>query len=221
MKILIIILSFFTYSNVFTQNEQQILNSLQSEYDKEMGKYDVSKISDKELKNYCKSILNIYKNKFKSDLNEIPITKSSDSILIFKTDSIDIRILRSPVESDKMILDSLPNSSYVYKINNRFFWGTDGGIPKMKIEKLKVTLMNKAVYICKESYIDLYQPNFGCIDAKDNFGNLNYCYSRLFQSKDKKYLLLLLKNGDFAGAYEVIWIFKNNEYLRRIIDLPF
>jgi hypothetical protein len=70
---------------------------------------------------------------------------------------------------------------------------------------LEVKINSKKIKLPKESYKNLFNPNFSD----------QYIY--VLYSKDKIYKFIYMQNGDSSGAYEVIWIFKENKFLNRII----
>ncbi|MEO3406085.1 SH3 domain-containing protein [Mucilaginibacter sp. CAU 1740] len=92
---------------------------------------------------------------------------------------------------------------WLNKIDSKPFWGTDGEIPKKSISSVLVTVNNVPVVIPQTAFNDLYEPAFRSFDVY--LGPKNTIY-------------IQMNNSDGAGAYTVIWIIKNNKYLKRFID---
>lgn len=88
-------------------------------------------------------------------------------------------------------------------IDGKHIWGTDGEVPKVKISSVSVILNSMPVIIPKSEFDDLYEPNF------KNF--------HIYLSKNGT-IYIEMDNSDGAGYYTVIWIIKNNKYLKRYID---
>jgi|ERR1700744_3616797 len=89
------------------------------------------------------------------------------------------------------------------KIDDKFFWGTDGEIPKEVISNVEVTTNDNNINIPKNAFDDLYEPNLK---------NINVC-----RGPDNT-IYIRMDNSDGAGAYSVIWIIKDNKYYGRYVD---
>jgi len=88
-------------------------------------------------------------------------------------------------------------------IDGKYIWGTDGRIPDKVIASLIVIQNSLPVLIPKSAFNDLYEPNFSTL--------------QVFIGKDNT-LYVQLNNSDGAGSYSVIWVIKNNKYLKRYLD---
>jgi hypothetical protein len=89
------------------------------------------------------------------------------------------------------------------KIDGKQFWGTDGEIPKKAITSLKIMINGSQINIPKSAFDDLYEPRLKTLKVYLGINNTLY---------------IEMDNSDGAGAYSVIWIIKNNQYLKRYID---
>lgn len=119
-----------------------------------------------------------------------------------KNDSISIAINASAfhAKSHKLHYDG---QNELTSIDGKHIWGTDGNIPKVKITGVNVSINNTTVIIPKSEFGDLYEPNFKLFHA--------------YLSKNGT-IYIEMDNSDGAGAYTIIWVIKDNKYLKRYID---
>jgi hypothetical protein len=89
------------------------------------------------------------------------------------------------------------------KIDDKHIWGTDGALPTKVISSLSFIKNGVNLTIPKDAYNDLYQPTLSTLKVYLGKGNTAY---------------IELNNSDGAGAYTVIWIVKNERYLKRYIN---
>ena len=94
-------------------------------------------------------------------------------------------------------------ASYLEKIDGKRFWGTDGEIPRTIISSVKLLNKGLPIDIPKNAFQDLYEPSLRTLSIC--FDGINTFYVRM-------------DNSDGAGAYTVIWVFKNGKYIGRYID---
>jgi hypothetical protein len=153
----------------------------------------------------------IYKNRVKyiSNFTNIKPVELTDNRVKFKSDSVCVQLLKSKFISKQNKLSYRKNNEYkfLYRINGKLFFGTDGEIPKYQYEKILITIGKDTLKIPVSDYIDLYEPNL-------NFTHLN------FDDKNQIYYLSAL-NSDGAGGYEVVWVFEKGKYYRRYIYYGF
>jgi len=120
---------------------------------------------------------------------------------VFNKESLAITIKKGKFnpKTHKLLYEA---NELVY-IDGKVFWGTDGKIPKEKIEGLKITLDKKVIKIPLNAFNDLYEPLFKSVEVCYGPGNTLY---------------ISMLNSDGAGAYTVIWVVKNNRYFTRYVD---
>jgi len=94
-------------------------------------------------------------------------------------------------------------ASYLERIDGKRFWGTDGEIPKTSILSINLLKKGLSIDIPKEAYKDLYEPNLRTLSICSGVENTFY---------------VRMDNSDGAGAYTIIWIFKDGKYIGRYID---
>lgn len=86
-------------------------------------------------------------------------------------------------------------------------WGRDGGLPAVSFS-LTVSLDGQPVTIPREACRDLYEPGLETLVL-------------LTPVKSKGQAVILMSNGDGAGAYCVAWAFKDGKYAGREVFVPY
>jgi hypothetical protein len=185
----------------------KIYNDWVVSYDKDV-KSDWIKIYNVDFESKTKISGFIYRSrlfalsKFKRIRNK---REYKDSCLVHN-DSLTI-IVRSSTFNPKKhkLLDNKGNStkSEIWRIDGKPFWGTDGDLPKEAITSVRIVKNNISILIPKSAVNDLFEPNFRSLQVY--LGNNNTIY-------------IEMDNSDGAGAYSIIWIIKDDQYLRRCID---
>ena len=89
-------------------------------------------------------------------------------------------------------------------IDGRPIWGTDGEIPRYYIKSIRPCPNVNALVIPTKAYSDLYEPNTETLKS--------------YSSDDGQRNYFIMSNSDGAGSYEVVWIFKNGVYWKRLIE---
>jgi hypothetical protein len=120
---------------------------------------------------------------------------------VFKNDDLIAVVKKTSFISNKHKI--IKKSQDLLLIDGKGFWGTDGEIPKSSISKLRLIIKGKSIIIPNNAFNDLYEPRFKTLSIC--FGPENTIY-------------VSMSNSDGAGAYTIIWIFKDNKYFSRYID---
>ena len=150
----------------------------------------------------------------KTRLIKVPVHKFSSNSATFKKDTISVTISAGTFDRRKHKLHYVENN--LVRIDNKAFWGTDGGLPKHTIQSVRVTIGNDVIEIPISAWTDLFEPNL-CWTASKN----TECHTKLYVSPDKRRLYIYMLNSDGAGGYEVTWIVQDKKYLRRVVDYGF
>lgn len=87
--------------------------------------------------------------------------------------------------------------------NFSMFWGSDQQVPYSEYSLIRVNYNNIEIAIPKNQISDLFNPNLSDTKA-------------FFDGKTKT-LYLVAQNGDGAGVYHVVLIFKEGKYVRRLV----
>lgn len=159
------------------------------------------KRNDEDLSGY------IYKDRVKyiSNFANVKPIGLTDASVRFKYDSVCVQLIKSKFLSKQNKLSFNKNNGYkfLYRINGKSFFGTDGEIPKYQYDKILITIGKDTLKIPISDYNDLYQPNL---------------HSTYFTYDVKNQIFYLCaSNGDGAGGYEVVWVFEKGDYIRRYI----
>lgn len=95
-------------------------------------------------------------------------------------------------------------ATYLYKINGKDVFGTDGDIPREQYGKSTISFQGTTIKLDTDKY---FCPNL-------EYHKLNW------DEKTDTYYLTA-SNGDGAGAYDVLWVIKNGKILAIETDIPF
>jgi len=147
---------------------------------------------DNKTKTY---FLNGYIYKTKASL--LPEWKSINS----KSGKIKVRVNTAEYLSKKHIFRKIDEDNYF--IDGKYFWGTDGEIPKTGISSVQMSIDNIPIILPANAYNDLYEPSLRTLSFTQGPGNTIY---------------IKMDNSDGAGAYSIIWIIKEGKYYGRYID---
>lgn len=93
--------------------------------------------------------------------------------------------------------------SELLKIDDKRFWGTDGEIPKKVLVSVKVIINGHSIAAPESAFDDLYEPHLNSISICRGPDNMFY---------------ISMANSDGAGAYTIIWVFRDGKYIGRYID---
>lgn len=148
----------------------------------------------------------IYKNRVKylSEFSKVPKTSESKNKLILSNPKIKVLITLRKFEKNKHIFEYVkeyPNQ--ILKIDNKKYYGKDGGLPETEYENISVNLGNQNIKFPKSSYQNLYEPNL--------FSTETY-----FDEKNN-ILYISAMNSDGAGSYLIVWKIEKGKYKERFI----
>jgi len=135
-------------------------------------------------------------------LNKIT-PKAVNGELNFRNDTLNFLIkIGKFIETEHKI--SKGKSVDNYRIDGCKPNGVLGFIPSIEIKNMKLSINSKPIEIPKEAYKDLFQSSLEACD--------------LYVDKRGVMYIFLPYNSDGGAGYFVVWIFKNNKYLKRYID---
>ncbi|MEM7575031.1 MAG: hypothetical protein AAF433_19150 [Bacteroidota bacterium] len=100
--------------------------------------------------------------------------------------------------ADKII--ETTGSSVTSRINGRTFWGTDGELPKIQIDNIKVEIEGREIIISRALYEDLYN-----------------CDGIITIYKNGATYFVVQGNSDGAGTYELAWVFDHKGLRQRLV----
>ncbi|NOU47276.1 MAG: hypothetical protein HOO86_09460 [Bacteroidales bacterium] len=155
----------------------------------------------------------------KTKVNDITIVSCTDSSATFSKDNlkINLRSVKFDTAGHKLTYD--PKQPFLIMIDDKYFWGTDGGVPKERIESVTLQNGKHRITLPDSAISGIYEPNF-CDNDKET-KKVSHISCKTFQSVDKKRIYIYMQNSDGAGGYELTWIIQDNKYYGRIIDYGF
>ncbi|HYF30922.1 MAG TPA: hypothetical protein VD993_07370 [Chitinophagaceae bacterium] len=152
----------------------------------------------------------------KGKLASIPATSYGNDYITFSGDNIQVTIKAVPFDESKHKLQFY-NKEHLVRINGKPYYGNYGEIPSTVISSVTVLIGKDTVAIPAAAYADLYEPDFTYLDGS----GVVKSYNKVYLSPDKSKIYIYMLNRDNTGSYEVTWVIKDKQYLRRVIDFGF
>jgi hypothetical protein len=158
----------------------------------------------KELNGY------VYKDRYKlvSSFPKLTISKKIENSITLKKDAVEVTIAQSKFDKKKhnfQYIKEYPDQ--IELIDNKKYWGRDGGMPTTQFEKIIIKVRNETISLPKTALEGLYEP--GIYSAEVNYDKTN----------DTFYIQTI--NSDGAGSYLVIWKVEKGIYKDRFIAYGF
>lgn len=152
----------------------------------------------------------IYKDRiiFISSHLKIPVSAKSNSTIIFKKDSIKIVLTEQKFDKSKHKFSYYKDArNQIELIDNKKYWGSDGGIPTREYKSIEVTIGQRKIVLPKNAFENLYEQNL--YDTKVNYDKTN------------DILYIQSMNSDGAGGYVVIWKIEKGIYKEKYVTYGF
>ena len=152
----------------------------------------------------------VYKDRYKviSIFPSLKILKELENSITLKKDSIQVTITKSKFyyknHKFKYVKDS---PSQIELIDNKQYWGKDGGMPKTQFERIIIKVGKKTINLPKFALTGLYEPSI-------HRTLINY-------DKLTDTFYIETSNSDGAGSYFVIWKVEKGIYKERLIAYGF
>lgn len=122
-----------------------------------------------------------------------------DSLNKYKGEAFSFKYELSDFKLSNRIVDK-QEERWVFAIDGRPVWGTDGDFPKTQVDNVIVKMNNKIIKINKCFYNDIFE----CRDTYEIYKNGNAFFVHQW-------------NSDGAGAYEIVWVFDENGLKQRLV----
>lgn len=136
------------------------------------------------------------------------VTKETASSITLRRDSIEIFITQSKFDKNKHKLTYFKEyPDQIRLIDNKQYWGTDGGLPTTQYAGVVVRYGTKNISLPKSALEGLYEPSL--YTAVANYDSIH----------DVLYVQTM--NSDGAGSYFVIWKIEKGVYSNRFIAYGF
>jgi hypothetical protein len=158
----------------------------------------------KELNGY------VYKDRCKlvADFPAIPVAASNENSVKLKKDTIEITLTQRKFEKSRhKIKYYKAYPGQVELIDNKKYWGKDGGLPTTQYDKIIIKIGQRILTLPAEATVGLYQPTLATAEV--------------FVDKETNTIYIQTMNSDGAGSYEVIWKIENGVYTDRLVAYGF
>lgn len=151
----------------------------------------------------------IYKNRLvnSSSFLELKATRSKNELLFFHPE-FKVVLSTKVFDKSKHTFEFYKNNpDQLIKIDGKTIYGTDGNFPKTAYQSIQIYFDSVTIALPEKAIAGLYEPNF----------NSTNCY----YDNVNQILYLQAINGDGAGGYVVLWVFKKGVYQQRAVTRPF
>jgi hypothetical protein len=152
----------------------------------------------------------VYKDRlvFVANYLKIPVLKTEQNTIKFKKDSIEVVLVKQKFVKAKHKFSFYKEAKdQIVRIDNKQYWGKDGGVPTTEYQSIEITFGKKKVLLPKEAIENLYEPSLDSTQVNyDNANDIIYIQSM---------------NSDGAGGYEVIWKIEKGVYKERYVAYGF
>lgn len=159
---------------------------------------------DRELNGY------VYKDRYVlvSKFPALTVSKKTNTSITLKKNSIEVVITQSKFDKTKHKFKYVKNyPTQIELIDNKKYWGMDGGMPTTQFENITIKLGQKVILLPKIALEGLYEPNIYSTEV-------NY-------DKTTDTLYIQTINSDGAGSYLVIWKIEKGIYKDRLVVYGF
>lgn len=143
-----------------------------------------------------------------SSYQNVPILTKDKSKVVLQKDSLQIVLTQQNFDRTKHKFTY--NKEYrdqIQLINNKKYWGTDGGLPKTEYKSIEVYDGKTKLTLPKSALENLYE--------------VSLYNSQVNYDKTNNIIYIQSMNSDGAGSYEVIWKVEKGVYKERYIAYGF
>lgn len=141
----------------------------------------------------------------------LSVTAYGGDYVTFGQDQLQVTIKSMPFVAGKRKLNYI--DKHLIRIDNKPYFGNYGVEPTTAIQSVTVIDGKDTVRLPAAAFADLYQPLFMYTD-----GGSTRTHNGVYQSADKHTLYIYMLNKEVNGYYEVTWIIRDHQYLRRVVD---
>lgn len=160
--------------------------------------------NNKEHKGY------VYKDRYQliSTFAALTVSKKGATSITLKKDSLEVTITQSKFDKKKHKYKFVKDyPTQIELIDNKKYWGMDGGFPTTQFEKIIIRVGQKTILLPKKALEGLYEPSL--YNAEVNY------------DKTTDTFYIQTSNSDGAGSYLVIWKVDNGIYKDRLVAYGF
>lgn len=155
-------------------------------------------------------------------LVDVPMKRCADNFAYFeKGDIVSLDHLVSidamPFDTARHILAYDSQTTALRLIDNRPFWGTNGGVPKREIKSVSYIHVKYMLILPDSAVAGLYEPRF-CYKARPKRKRPTAPYCKVLRSEGTGRIYIHMRNGEGTGRYEVTWVIQDGKYYARVVD---
>lgn len=99
------------------------------------------------------------------------------------------------------------NTGFLYLVDHKIFWGTDGNLPGQETDTMTVLYKGKPIDLPASEYKDLY-----------NLYPTKYRPMQVSVDKKNGNIYVIVYGSDGAGSYTCVWIFRDGKYIKRVVE---
>lgn len=141
----------------------------------------------------------------------IPIAAHGADFITFSDGNIQVTIRSTPFETGKRKMGYI--EKHLVRIDNKPYFGNYGEVPETAIQSVMLIEGKDTVRVPQAALADLYQPLFMYTE-----GGTTKTHDGVYLSPDKQTIYIYMLNKEVNGYYEVTWVIRAHQYLRRVVD---
>jgi len=144
------------------------------------------------------------------------LSNSEDSIF-YKMNNYEVKIKKIAFQGKNHLINRFEDM--VFEIDNRVVFGVryyKKEIPETELCCFDVLYNGEKIDFSKPHWGNFYNPRIGCI--KDALGL--YCQTNMHYDKEYNNIYIYLKGADGGSGYSVIFVFKKDKYIGKVIYVP-
>ncbi|MCR5887019.1 hypothetical protein LRS06_04345 [Hymenobacter sp. J193] len=143
-----------------------------------------------------------------SSYKKIPLTVTQKDKVVLTDSSIKVVVAKQKFDKAKHKLTYYSdNKAQIKFVDNRQYWGQDGGVPLYEYKAVEVYYKTKKIVFPAEALKNVFEPTL--FNTQVNY------------DKQNDILYLQSSNSDGAGGYNVIWKIEKGIYKGRYIAYGF
>ena len=141
----------------------------------------------------------------------LPVTSGGSDFITFGDGTNQVTIRSTPFIVGKHKMYYI--EKHLVRIDNKAYFGDYGQVPANLIQSVTFVSGKDTVRIPPDALADLYEPLFMYSD-----GGVAKTHDGVYLSPDKQTVYIYMLNKEINGYYEVTWVIRNHQFLRRVVD---
>ena len=141
----------------------------------------------------------------------LPVTAFGSDYVTFGQDQLRIIIKSTPFVAGKRKMGYI--DKHLVRIDNKPYFGNYGLMPTTAIQSVTLIDGKDTVQVPPAAFADLYEPQFMYAD-----GTGSKTHDGVYRSPDNHTIYVYMLNKEVNGYYEVTWVIRDHQYVRRVVD---